>query len=449
MAVLGLAMAMAVSVSGPKTGFGRAQGQVSLWAVAPEKFTLATGIPCIYQQHRVSPTTVIGVVIAGGRSAVPAGLDGLAAMSTRLLLEIPDEGKVQDLMAQATSLSYVCLEDCSIILVECLSENIEEALRVAAAIIQDPLISGLRVGRAKDLMTANLKIEADDAVGAARAAVFRAFFGDAGCGTAVYGTELSLKAVGRKDVLAFNKRFLVKPNVFFCVETDLDRETVRRLLEGSFASIPDGPPAVLTPQAPALPPDRVVNLVKETKQTYVGRAFALPRAGLADMAKGALVETLLGKGPGSRLWTLRTDERLAYGVNADLTWTRGAGILIAYLETGRAKTAGAEAALDRVIAGLRENGVSAEEAESARTLAGARFVRSVEGKSPRLRTIGLFEILGPAGVSPAAFFEALGTVTTEDLNAFIREVLAPERAIKVTVGPAAPGPAQGEPPCPD
>lgn len=441
--VLGLAMVLAAP--GPRPALGQAPGSVLPWANAPEKLTLATGIPCIYQKDRASPTTVIGIVIGGGRSAVPAGLDGLAAMSTRLLLEIPDEGKVQDLMAQATRLSYVCLEDSSIILIECLSENLEEAVRVAAKIIQDPLISGLRVGRAKDLMTANRKIEDDDAVSAARAAVFRAFFGDSGYGTAVYGTEASLKAVDRKDILAFTKRFLVKPNVFFCVETDLDQAAVCRLLENSFAAIADGPPPGLPPQAPGLPAGRVISLAKETKQTYVGRAYALPRAGLADMAKGALVETLIGKGPGSRLWPLRADERLAYGVDADLTWMRSAGVLIAHLETGRDRTAEADAALEKALTVLRESGVTADEEEAAKTMARARFVRSVEAKSPRLRTIGLFEALGSGGVSPAAYFEAIGAVTREDLNAFIHDVLAPERALKVTVGPAAAGPGKEDP----
>ena len=160
----------------------------------------------------------------GGRSAVPAGLDGLAAMSTRLLLEIPDEGKVQDLMAQATRLSYICLEDCSVILVECLTENLEEALRVAAKIVRDPLITGIRIGRAKDLMTANWKTEDDDAVTAARSAVFRSFFGGTGYGSALYGSEASLKAIDKKSILAFVRRHVAGPNVFFCVETDLDRE---------------------------------------------------------------------------------------------------------------------------------------------------------------------------------------------------------------------------------
>jgi len=424
---------------------GRREASTWPWRNAPVKFDLSTGIPCIYQKDAASPTTVVGLFISGGRSAVPAGLDGLAAMSTRLLLEIPDEGKVQDLMAQATRLSYVCLEDCSVILIECLTENLEEALRVAAKIIQDPLISGLRVGRARDLMTANGKMEEDDAVTAARSAVFRGLFGGTGYGSAPFGTGSSLKAVDRKDILAFVRRFVAKPNLFFCVETDLDREPVSRLLETLFGAFPEGTAAGLPRREPVLPADRDIVMVKDTKQTYVGRAYPLPRNGLSDMAMGLLLETVLGKGPGSRLWPLRVDRKLAYGIDADLTWMISSGVIIAHLETDRTKEPDAAAALDQALTLLRETGVTEEELAATRTMARARFLRAVEEKAPRLRTIGLYEVLGVEPDAGAGFMRALDAATTEAFNAYVRETLAPERALRVTIGPDAAGPAKQDP----
>lgn len=435
--------ALALTLAGAAVaGAGRADAEERLWKNPPERFALATGIPCIYQKDPASPTTVIGLFIAGGRAAVPEGLDGLAAIATRLLLEIPDEGKVRDLMAQATRLSYVCLEDCSFVLIECLTEHVEEALGVAAKIIQDPLISGLRVGRARELMAANWKMEEDDAVGAARNAVFRAFFGGLGYGSTTFGTDKSLKAIDRKDVLSFVRRFVVRPNVFFCVETDLDWEPVRGFLERSFGSFPDGTATAMPRQDPVLPEDRDIQLEKETKQEYVGRAYTLPRRGAQDMARGVLLETLLGKGPGSRLWPLRVDERLAYGVDADLTWTKSAGILIAHLETGRSKENEAAAALDRTLDALREKGVTEAEMEATRTMARARFLRSTEAKAARLRTLGLFETLGFTDPGfPLPLLEAITGTTAEDMNAFVRQVLDPARALRISVGPGPGGPA--------
>jgi len=430
-----VALLAALAVAAGAARAARGEGPPGPWQNPPERFVLATGVPCVYQKDAVSPTTVVGLFIGGGKSAVPSGFDGLAAVSTRLLLEIPDEGKVQDLMAQATRLSYVCLEDSSIVLIECLTEHLEDALRLAGKIVLDPLISGLRVGRAKDLMAANGKAGEDDPVTAARDAVFGAFFGGAGCGSALYGTETSLKAIDRKDVVSFVRRLVVKPNVFFCVETDLGRDDVRRLLEKSFPAFPDAVAPEIPRQDPVLPDVRDISRERETKQTYVGRAYVLPRSGLADMARGDLLETVLGKGPGSRLWALREDERLAYGVDAGVTWTKSAGVLIAHLETGRDRGAEAAAALDRTLETLRERGLTEEEMEATRTMARAGFLRGTEAKSPRLRTLGLFETLGLGAGSAAGLFEAYGAVTLEEMNAYLRQVLDPARALRVTVGP--------------
>jgi predicted Zn-dependent peptidase len=160
------------------------------------------------------------------------------------------------------------------------------------------------------------------------------------------------------------------------------------------------------------------------------------------MARGVLLETLLGKGPGSRLWPLRVDERLAYGVDADLTWTKSAGILIAHLETGRSKENEAAAALDRTLDALREKGVTEAEMEATRTMARARFLRSTEAKAARLRTLGLFETLGFTDPGfPLPLLEAITGTTAEDMNAFVRQVLDPARALRISVGPGPGGPA--------
>lgn len=414
-----------------------AQSPPAPWKNIPVRATLANGIPWIYHKDAVSPTTVVGLFIGGGKSAVPAGLDGLAAISTRILLEIPDEGKVQDLMAQATRLSYVCHEDYSAVIVECLTEHLDEALRVAAKIIQDPLISGLRVGRAKDLMKAYAKMDEDDPAATGRNAVFGAFFGGRGYGSLLYGTEATVGAVDRKDVTAFVKRVMVKPNVFFCVETDLEAEAVRPVIEEAFDAIPGGTPAAIGRQDPALPETRDLAIDKDTEQTYVGRAYALPRAGLSDMARGTLLETLLGNGPGSRLWALRADERLAYDVDAELTWAKSAGVLIAFLRTDRTRAAEAAAALDRTLQALAAGGVAEDELRAAQAMARNRALRSSEAKAQRLRTIGLYEILGLGPEADAGMLAAVEAVGLEDLNTYLRETLDPGRALRVKVGPPA------------
>lgn len=379
--------------------------------------------------------TVVGLVVPGGKSAVPRGLDGLAAMTTRLALEIPDEGKVRDLMAQATRMSFVCLEDHSVILIECLSENLEEALRVAGKIVQDPLLSGLRVGRAKELMRLYGRAEEDDAGTAAHNAVLSRYFSGDGYGSALYGTEESLKAIGRKDVVEFFRSRFTASSVFFTVVSDLEAGPVRGLLEKYFSALPEGDPVVSTVAVPSLPADRAIRLGRDTKQTFLGRAYVLPAPEPGGYAKGVLIEVLIGRGPGSRLWRLRADGRLAYNVGANLTWTRGAGILEVFLETENAKSLRASEALDREIEELRAGGIADDELEASRAMAKAGLLRSVEMKSGRARLLAGFEVLGLGFDHLPRLFADIDAVGLDDINACLRTVLSPERAVSITVGP--------------
>jgi predicted Zn-dependent peptidase len=132
-------------------------------------------------------------------------------------------------------------------------------------------------------------------------------------------------------------------------------------------------------------------------------------------------------------------EKLAYSVDAEVTWTKSSGILEAYLETENAKSARASEALDRTLADLQDKGITDEELRTTKTMAKARLLRSAEAKASRLRTVGLYEVLGLGHGHLTGISEALDEVTLEDMNAFIREALSPDRILRVTVGPKPAG----------
>jgi zinc protease len=411
---------------------------VSPWKEAPQRFTLSTGQVCLYQRDLASAMTVVNLFVPGGKSVVPAGKDGLAFITTRLTLEIPDYSVAQNIMAQATRMRLSVFEDCSIISLECLSENLEETLRTASEIIQSPLFSGPRIDNVKDLMKIFARTEEDDAVEAGHAAALGAFFNGQGYGSAAYGTPASLKAIGKKDITSFYGKFFVRNAIVFSVCSDLPRERVEPLLETFFAGFPSRPAEPLSSTPAALPEIREVILEKDTKQAYVGRAFLLPPLSAGDYAKGYLLEVLLGVGPGSRLWELRESEELAYNVGSRSTWTKGCGVLEAYLETGNEKRARAVAALDAALTRLREKGLAAGELAMTKSLARANLLRTLEGKKPRSEMMGLWEVLGLGFEAFTHVFDSLEAVGLDEMNAYIRDRLDPAKSLLVIVGSGKP-----------
>jgi zinc protease len=401
----------------------------------PRRNVLKNGLTWIYQEDASSSATSLFIVIGGGQIAEPPGQSGLAYLATRLAVEVPDSDKVHELMTKSTRLSVVGQEDCSVIGIQCLSENLEDALRTVGGIMSDPLLSGLRIDANKENMRYQAKSALDDSIYAGHAAAMKAFFGPGGCGESSWGTEASLDALRKKDIAEFYKSHIVAANMVASVASDLDERTIARLLEKYFGTLKTGVSGKEASPATKTPASKEIAVVKEAAEAYLGLAFPIPGLTPRNFALAALVDDILSGGIGSRLWQLRFRDKLAYNFNANVTQTCGQGLLEAYLETSPAKVPAARAALRRVLGELADRGLTAGELETAVTDAEASFLRLNETKEVRARNAGLFEFRGLGCGFVRNFPGELRIVPLEELNAYLKTVLALDRAVEVVIGP--------------
>jgi predicted Zn-dependent peptidase len=145
-------------------------------------------------------------------------------------------------------------------------------------------------------------------------------------------------------------------------------------------------------------------------------------------------EYLLGKGPGSRLWPLRADERLAYDVGARTTLMRDGGLLEAYLESDASRRDAALASLQKALADLYRDGVGPEELAETKAFVKSEFLRANETRDRRTGILGFFEAVGLGAGYFETFPAAIDGVTLDALNAFIREFGDPAKATVVFAG---------------
>ena len=402
-----------------------------------QKKTLENGLAMITQTDGTSAVTVLEIMIRGGQRADPPGQEGLAYLTTRLSLEIPDTSKVQELMEKSARYLMTAKGDYSVIHIECLSDFLEDTLDVFVRILKDPLFSGMRIDRAKDFMNIQRKIESDDSLNLGHWSHLRALLGHLGYGGPVYGTEETLKKIKGRDIDAFFRNRFRPSNMTLLAVSDLDGERLSAILTKFFGSFPIGKPGEMIPRAPGTPSEARREIVqeKDTRQALVSLGFALPKVSARTYALSTLLESLLGKGPGSLLWPLRTDLRLAYNVNAQATVFKEGGILEAYLETDQTKTASAREALMKTLGGLYENGVSTEVLKETMTFVRSNFLRSNETKDKRAATLCGFEALGLGYDYFGNFFGELDSITLDDFNAYLKEVLDPKKSVLVIVGP--------------
>jgi predicted Zn-dependent peptidase len=409
----------------------------SAWKLPPKMLTLENGLSYIYQKDVSSGVTVVQVLIKGGQRDEPKGKEGLAYLTTRLAITIPDQKKVQDLMDQATRLTMDCKSDYSFINISCLSENLEDSLETTTKIMQDPLFSGLKIDGVKKQMNRRRESVEDDSIQMAHEALFSIFFKDTPYGSSMFGTEDSVDAIKKKDIENFYKSHFIADNMVVVVTSDLEEKEIAELMDKYFKKFPKGTPSEPSPFKINPPAEKSHSLERDTEQTYAGYAFPLPGISARNLILGYMLENLLGKGFNSRLWPLRQKEKLAYMVNSRANQMREAGFIEAYLETENTKKEMAVDALSRVLIELYEEGVSAEELLVTKTNSKANFLRNNETKNIRSITIAYLAALGIGHDFINKYFSEIDAVSLEDFNAYIKNVLDPEKRIHITVGPKA------------
>jgi len=429
-----LAAALLVPVSG------------SGWTSAPpasdigsaRKAVLDNGLTLITQKDDTAAVTVLEILVKGGKKAEPAGKEGLAYLTTRLSLEIPDQRKAQELMERATQWATAEKGDYTVIHLECLTEHFEATLGVFLEILKDPLFSGMRIDRAKDYMDGQRKIESDDNVNAGHLAHLRTWLAGLGYAGSVFGEEGALKKVKARDVEAFFANYFVPENMILTAVSDLDEEKLVATLRRNFGSLARNPKAVRPagPSSPsAAPAEKDIALPKDTKQLYVSLGFGMPPLTPKTYALARILENLLGKGPGSRLWPLRADLKLAYNVSAQALLMKDGGLLEAYLEVDAAKKDPARDALRKALVDLYEKGVGPDELAETKAMVTTEFLRANETRDRRTGMLGFFEAVGLGCEYFAAFPKEIEAVTTDEINAFIRSFADPANASSVLVGP--------------
>jgi predicted Zn-dependent peptidase len=396
----------------------------------PEEEFLSNGLKLVYQKDASSAITVLQILVWGGKGAEPEGKDGLAYLTARLALEIPDRGKIQNMMIQASRTSMRSYGDYSLINIRCLSEHLEETLRITTQIMLKPLFSGLRIDSIKKQMIYQRKRQEDDSINVGHNALLAELFANTSLAGSVLGSEESLKAIKKKDIKNYYKNYFMAENMAVVVISDLGKESLIGILEEYFAKFPSGEQPTSKPSSLTIPEEKKVFIEKDSKQCFISLAFPLPKITRKNFILAQIVENYLGKGVGSRLWALRYREKLAYNVNSRATQMKDGGILEAYLETDKEKKEVSLEALKNVLSDLFEKGITEEELEVAKIYTKASFLRNNETKETRARNLASYEALGLGYEFLSGFFLEIDAIGLDEMNTYINDVLHPEKALE-------------------
>ncbi len=407
----------------------------------PKTFRLANGLTVMLDERHGLPVVSASLVLRSGSDANPPGKPGLASFTADML----DEGtakrsaiQIADDVAQlGATLIATSGGDSSSVTIASLKKNFAAALDILADVTLRPAFAPEEIERQRLHHLTSLVQVKDDPIALARRVAAAAVFGESNpFGYLSIGTEESVKATTRADLVAFWRQHYVPANAALVVSGDVSAADLKPLAEAALGSWKAGkPPRLETPPAVTTKARLVLVDKADAPQTALRIAKPGPARDTPDFPQLTVMNAALGGLFTSRINNnLREAKGYTYGASSVFQFHRATGMFVIGTSVRTEVTAPALAEVFKEVKAMRDKPVTREEWSRARD----SQVRSLPGEfETSMSTVGSFAELFAFGLGLDYYAKLparLNAVTPAAMQSAARKYLAPESLVVIVVG---------------
>ena len=412
----------------------------------PQRLTIGDGMDLLVVEKHEVPTIAAAIFLSGGGSADPVESPGLASFTSRLMTE---GTKTRSSIQIAEEAEFIAARpnvgterESSTVATEVLIRHWPSALELVADIIRNPVFPDQEVERVRKERLTDLRRIRDDANAIAGRVENALLFGrDTAHGHPIMGSEESVAALARSDLVAHHERQYLRGRPTFVVVGDIAADEVARQLEGAFG----GWQAQESPQAdgavPVGPTATTIYLVDKP-----GAAQSVISAGHLAVARthpDYLPLTVMNMAFGGQftarlMMNLRQDKGYSYGYRSGFDWRRRVSSFSAggAVQTAVTKESVAETLKEfSDLCGARP--IGEDEFERAKQSLIRGYPPTFETPGQVLRRIVDLVHFGLPDDHFVTQVERLAAVSLEDVRRATAEHIHPERLSVLVVGDRA------------
>jgi zinc protease len=420
----------------PKAGLAAA-----LHLPVPEQFKLSNGLTVLYNQRPGLPLVAASLVLRSGSGANPVEKPGLASFTARMLqqgtttrsaLEIAD--RAADLGATLGSRAST---DSSIVSTHSLSRNFAHALELLSDVALHPSFPKEEIERVRKERLAALVQEKDEPFSVATRVLYAALYGaHHSYGYPDIGTEESLKAVTREDLLKFWQENYFPNDAALVVAGNIKLSDLKPMLEKQFGGWKAGKAAAANMGAPERSDARMILVDRQgaPQTTLVCYSMGVARS-TPDYAPIEVMNTDLGGLFSSRInMNLREAHGYTYGAGSFFMYRRAAGPFVVFSDVRTDVTAPATTEMFNELRKMRETEMTADEMRLSKD----SITRSMPGRFERgTDASGSFAELFVYDL-PLDYYsklpESINAVTAEQAQAIAQKYIHPEQIVVLAIG---------------
>jgi zinc protease len=300
-----------------------------------KEHTLENGLKVFIMESREVPLVTLRLLVPAGSAMDNSGADGAANLTGRLLQKGAaglNADQISEMIEEVGGrLSVRTGRDFLMINADFLAKDMQRAFDIMGKVVLSPDFPREELDREKGLVTAEIQAAKEQPSGIATREFMRELVGNHPYAHPVEGTEASVGAMTRDQVLAFYRQHYVPAGSILAVVGDVNAGAALELVKATFGGWKGE--AVAVGEAPALTPKKfpgrklvVVNKPDATQsQIRIGN-ISVGRS-TPDYFPLLVTNSVLGGGFTSRLMDeIRVNRGLSYGARSNINCLNLGGI---------------------------------------------------------------------------------------------------------------------------
>jgi zinc protease len=413
----------------------------SATATTIERVTSPGGIEVWVVRDPAVPLIAVDFAFRGGANQDPADKPGIANLAIDLLDEgageLDSKAFKDRLERRAIELSFQAGRDYVRGTLRTLKENRDEAFELLRLAVTAPRFDAKDIERVRSQTMSRLQRQTTSPNDIASKTWWETAFPDHPYGRAVLGTLESVPLINAADMRAYTKRILARDTLKIAVVGDIDLESVGRLVDHAFGTLPakSGLVSIADATPRGLGRRIVVDLdVPQASVTFGGVGVSRNDP---DFMAAFIVNHILGGGSfSSRLYReVREKRGLAYGVFDTLVWLNHAAVLIGGTATRSDATGQAIQVIEDEFRQMAKDGPTEEEVAKAKTYLKGSFALGLDTSSKIANQLVQMQI-DNLGIDYIDRRSALiDAVTLADTKRVAKRLLEPGMLVTVTGRP--------------
>ncbi len=409
-----------------------------------QKVTLDNGLTVIVIEHHELPVVAFRLILKSGSASDPAGRGGTADLTAGLLRK---GTKTRSATRIAEEIDFVGGRlgagsglDATYATCQVLTKHFDVGLDLLSDIILNPTFKEDEIERLRKQTLSAIAEGKQDPSSVADEKFSQFLFGDHPYGRPSEGTEESVPAITREDILDFHRTYYVPNNAILAVVGDVESKDVLAKVKAKFGRWSSGDvsqPVVATP--PPVEGYQILLVDKpDLTQTYVCMGHLGIERKNPDYFPIRVMNYILGGGGfASRLVDeVRSKRGLTYDVGCRFDANKLGGAYQINTFTRNDSTAAAIAAIIDQIKRIRTEGVTDKELEDTKSFYSGYFPLQFETPSQIATQILDVELYDLGEDYIQNYREKINAVTKEDVLRVAQKYLDPDNLKLVVVSKA-------------